>query len=362
MTDWYLPEERAMLALRRLYRAHGYLPFRMNKFEEYDLYAASKDFLVSDSMITFTDRSGRLLALKPDVTLSIVRNYTYRERETEKICYFERVYRPGGSTHEYREIPQTGIECIGEIDALQMAEVTALAVQSLRQLGGEYALQLSHMGILSALLREAGADEACSARIIECLQAKNSHDLRAICADAAISSNRLECLTELHGAPNEVLGKLKNLSNSADFLAAAEELAQLCSTVEQLLPNARICLDFSIAQNLRYYSGIVFQGYLSGISEPVLSGGRYDPLLRKLGKKGSAIGFAVYLDRLAPDPEEEWDADVLVVYDDDADAAAALQDAEGFRTEGAGVMIARVCPEKLRFGKTVHFMGEKKEI
>lgn len=351
-----------MFALRRLYRAHGYVPFRMNKFEEYDLYAASKDFLVSDSVITFTDRSGRLLALKPDVTLSIVRNYTYREGETEKICYCERVYRPGGSTHEYQEIPQTGIECMGEIDALQMAEVTALAVQSLQQLGSSYVLQLSHMGILSALLREAGADEACSARIIECLRAKNSHDLRAICAEAAISSKQLELLTELHGAPAEVLGKLKGLSDSVDFSEAAEELAQLCRTVEQLLPDARICLDFSIVQNLRYYSGIVFHGYLSGISEPVLSGGRYDPLLRKLGKKGSAIGFAVYLDRLAPDPEDEWDTDVLALYDADSDAVSALRYAEGIRAEGASVMIARVSPEKLRFGRTVHCMGEKNEI
>ena len=67
-------EERAMLSLRALYKLHGYLPFKMSKFEEYDLYVRNKEFLVSDSVITFNDTDGRLLALKPDVTLSIIKN------------------------------------------------------------------------------------------------------------------------------------------------------------------------------------------------------------------------------------------------------------------------------------------------
>ena len=69
-------DERALLTLRSLYKAYGYLPFKMSKFEEYDLYVRNKDFLVSDSIITFTDTAGKLLALKPDVTLSIIKNGT----------------------------------------------------------------------------------------------------------------------------------------------------------------------------------------------------------------------------------------------------------------------------------------------
>ena len=67
-------EERAAIELRSLYRRYGYLPYKMSKFEEYELYIRNKDFLVSDRIITFNDTSGRLLALKPDVTLSIIKN------------------------------------------------------------------------------------------------------------------------------------------------------------------------------------------------------------------------------------------------------------------------------------------------
>ena len=66
--------EKAVYALRSLYTSYGYVQYKMSKFEEYDLYVRNKDFLVSDAVITFTDTDGKLLALKPDVTLSIIKN------------------------------------------------------------------------------------------------------------------------------------------------------------------------------------------------------------------------------------------------------------------------------------------------
>ena len=84
-------EERAMLSLRSLYRQYGYMPFKMSKFEEYDLYVRNKEFLVSDSVITFNDTDGRLLALKPDVTLSIIKNGVDEPGAKQKLYYNENV-------------------------------------------------------------------------------------------------------------------------------------------------------------------------------------------------------------------------------------------------------------------------------
>lgn len=67
-------EEQVAFALRSLYKKYGYLPYKMSKFEPYDLYVANKEFLLGDGVITFNDTDGKLLALKPDVTLSIVKN------------------------------------------------------------------------------------------------------------------------------------------------------------------------------------------------------------------------------------------------------------------------------------------------
>ena len=67
-------EEKVTFALRDLFSSYGYSRYKMSRFEEYDLYVRNKDFLISDSVITFTDTNGKLMALKPDVTLSIIKN------------------------------------------------------------------------------------------------------------------------------------------------------------------------------------------------------------------------------------------------------------------------------------------------
>ena len=118
-------EERAVYALRALFRKYGYLPFRMSRFEEYDLYVRNKDFLVSDSVITFTDTNGRLLAMKPDVTLSIIKNTTDEAGCKQKFSYNENVYRVSARTGQYKELMQAGVECVGDIDAYDVFEVVS---------------------------------------------------------------------------------------------------------------------------------------------------------------------------------------------------------------------------------------------
>ena len=94
-------EERASFALRSLYAKYGYSQFKMSKFEEYDLYVRNKDFLISDGVITFTDTNGKLLALKPDVTLSIIKNCKDEDNSVQKMYYNENVYRVSGSTKSF---------------------------------------------------------------------------------------------------------------------------------------------------------------------------------------------------------------------------------------------------------------------
>ena len=134
-------EERATFALRALYAGCGYSRYKMSKFEEYDLYARNKDFLVSDNIITFTDTDGRLLALKPDVTLSIVKNSRAAEGLT-KVFYNENVYRVSGSTKNFREIMQVGLECIGDVGSAEIGEVLSLANGRITVACGEGSVEL----------------------------------------------------------------------------------------------------------------------------------------------------------------------------------------------------------------------------
>ena len=104
---------------------------------------------------------GKLLALKPDVTLSIIKNGEDIPGYKQKVCYNENVYRVSGSTHHFKEILQTGLECIGDLDTYDICEVVTLAAASLDTVSHNFVLDVSHMGILSAILEDIGTGEKC---------------------------------------------------------------------------------------------------------------------------------------------------------------------------------------------------------
>ena len=173
-------DERAVFALRALYRSFGYRAYKMRTFEEYDLYSENKDFLVSDGIITFTDADGRLLALKPDVTLSILKNFKEEKGTTERLYYNENVYRISETSHTYREIVQTGLECIGAISGAEETEVALLAIRSLELISDRCVLALAHAGLLSSLLDACGLQGQTRKRAECALRGKNAHHLGLI--------------------------------------------------------------------------------------------------------------------------------------------------------------------------------------
>ena len=135
------PQERLSLQLRLLYEQAGFRQYHMGRFEEYGLYQQNRRFLTSDQVITFTDLDGRLLALKPDVTLSIAKNAQVEEGGCGRFYYSENVYRPSQESHTFQEISQTGLECIGAVDSAVTAQVVSLAFESLALIGRDFVLE-----------------------------------------------------------------------------------------------------------------------------------------------------------------------------------------------------------------------------
>ena len=286
--------ERTELSLRRLYKSYGYTQYKMNKFEEYDLYASNKNFLVSDNVITFTDTDGKLMALKPDVTLSIIKNAHPKPTETEKLFYDENVYRVSNGTRTFKEIKQAGLECLGNIDVFCISEVLDLAAKSLSLISPRYVLEISHAGIISDILDRYGFSETAKNGIIKCMGEKNPHGVCGIFEEYGISPEKILSVMKMNGNPEESISFLEeNFSGRAlDELAGAVKM--LCKEI----PPEKLRIDFSVVNDMNYYNGIVFRGYVNGIPSGVLSGGQYGSLVRKMGKNYEAIGFAVYLDML----------------------------------------------------------------
>lgn len=209
-------DTRVTLALDALYRMSGYERYRMNKFEPYDLYLEHRGFLRDDAVISFTDPRGRLMALKPDVTMSIVKNAS-ADAAVERLFYIENVFRvpPGGS--EFAEIAQMGLECLGcdsgRVQSDVDAEVVALACRTLDVCGGRSRLAVSHMGFLSALLDACLLEDEPREQALRCIRLKNAAGLADVLRGAGAPSESQDALL---GA----LAVSSPLSSAVEFLKA----------------------------------------------------------------------------------------------------------------------------------------------
>ena len=201
-------------SLGKLYRRYGYSRYKMSKFEEYDTYVENKDFLISDRVITFTDVSGKLLAMKPDVTISIIKNTEDKENLIHKMYYKENVYRVSSGSHAFKEIMQMGIECIGAIDSYSICEVIMLAAESLNLISSDFVLDISHMGFVSSVLSEAGFNSSELSSALGAIGEKNLPELSLLCKSKSLSAkatNKILGLVSISGNADSVIEELKKI-------------------------------------------------------------------------------------------------------------------------------------------------------
>ena len=239
---------------------------------------------------------------------------------------------------------QVGLEYIGEVDAYATLEVLLLAQKSLKAISDAYILDVSHMGFVAGLMEEVALPYAQQDRILDCISEKNIHGIRAVCKENGVAADlteRLEGLASLYGSLEETLPQAKALCCNEKMEQAVQELENILRCLKIGGNEEKVNLDFSIVNDMDYYTGIIFQGFINGVPSSILSGGRYDNLLRKLGKDADAIGFAVYLDLLErfDSKEKEYDVDTLLLYEEGADVAALAQAAQMLTDNGQSVLV-----------------------
>ena len=364
MKETILPkEERAVLAMRALYESFGYTKYKMSKFEDYDLYRDNKRFLPKGEIITFPNRDGKLMALKPDVTLSIVKNA--REGEQIREYYNENVYR--GMDGEHREIMQVGLECIGEIDLYSTCEVIRLAKKSLEIICEDSILDISHGAFVNGLLDAAGLPEDGSrGKFNTCIAGKNAHELSKLCREYGVDSDIEEKLCRmltLYGPFPKIAEEAKALVVSEDMEAAYAEIEAIDAYFRAIGEEKGLAVDLSLVNDMRYYTGVLFKGYVQGVPAGVLSGGRYDGLLHRMQKNGmGAVGFAVYMNLLDLFFDEgtakEHDIDILITYDSGTDMAALSRTVDMLMGGGRSVRVQKDEDTKLRYKEKFHY-GER---
>lgn len=334
------PEERIPLLLRSIYESYGYRRYSMGRFEPYDVYWQNRNFLKSEQVITFSNPDGRLMALRPDVTVSIAKNMA-PDRVSAKLYYIENVFRQRQGSREYSEISQIGLENIGADDAYRDGETLLLALKSLALLSEDYLLCVGHMGVVAAAMDWCGLVEGQAEEVLELLRQKNADALKKRASDLGLKNGQaalLEALARVSGPPQEVLDRLEILEQPPALRQALTQLSALTDLLQAAGYGKRLRLDFSVLCDLDYYNGLVFRGFIRQLPSAVLSGGRYDKLMARFDKPQPAIGFAVYwgeAERIFRSVSP-YDADVLLLYQPHQ-AQAAMKVGDELRGQGLNV-------------------------
>ena len=315
MPNWLLPENiadvlpseaRKIEELRRLmldnFRLYGYelvMP-PMLEYVESLLAGAGADtdlrtFKVVDQL------SGRLLGLRADMTTQVARidAHLLNRNSVTRLCYAGSVLhtRPSG-LHATREPLQIGAEIYGHAGLEADAEIQELALGSLALAGfTDMRLDLSHVGVLRALLNEDPAAQRDEAALFALLRAKDAPGLDAISAGYAPATRAaLLALPHLYGDV-EVLGRARDLLPALPGITRA--LAELAALASCAIGRAEVAIDLADLRGYQYESGAMFALYVTGLPNAVARGGRYDHVGEAFGRARPATGFSLDLRELA---------------------------------------------------------------
>ena len=251
---------------------------------------------------------------------------------------------------------QTGLECMGKIDLYSVGEVLMLAAKSLEEISDSYIIDISHTGFVAELFKDIPEEKRET--LLSYVNAKNSVGIRKICRKFGLGVSLTEKavkLASIYGPFESVIDELKSISVNNRTDEAIDELEGIYKMLKVFGCEKNINIDFSIINNMSYYNGIVFKGYVAGIPSHILSGGRYDRLLQKLGKNAGAIGFALYLDMLdmLNFEDDEYDADVLLLYDESIKPGDIASAALDITSEGESVAASAEMPANGKYRRVV---------
>ncbi len=303
-----LPRECRMLAvvkerLAKKFDLCGFQQVLSGALEYYDTFSQISNPIAQERMFKLTDSDGKLLVLRPDVTLAISRiAATKLQSPRARLCYFADKYdAENGGGISSREIYQAGVECLGEEGALSDAQAIAFAVECVRETGIRgFIVDIGHVGYFKGLLEECGLSEEEAERVRRCINAKDGWNAERALRKAGAGEktvNAVLALPALFGGA-EVLDKAQSLTENACARQAVAHLKRVNDILVRMGYEKEISYDLGTVKRLSYYSGVVFSGLVKELGAPVFSGGRYDRLADDFGKHIPAVGFAIGLKRV----------------------------------------------------------------
>jgi histidyl-tRNA synthetase len=294
---------------RETARKFGFEPIITPTIEHFALFEAKSGEEIKRSMYVFEDKAGRLLALRPEVTASVVRAYLQQLRARPKpirLYYIAQCFRYEEPQYaRYREFWQGGLEVIGDPDVNADVLVAYAASDFLEKVGVKHFYEVGNVAIYRAFMSKLGLSEELQDHILHLID-KDRVD-EALSELQTIIGERAEVIAKLVNAKNldtveSIINEYRELlgDSYAKVVEEQERLYNFLSILKELGFNATY--QQKLVRGLAYYTGLIFEYKLEGAPEApsIGGGGRYDGLTQVYGGPYEpSTGLALGIDRIA---------------------------------------------------------------
>lgn len=300
--------EKMQSIIGDVFKSLKYKQIQTPTFEYYDLFTGIDMAIDKDQMYKIIDTNGKILVLRPDATIPIARMVATNHEtldEALKYMYFTNVFRSadfraGGK----REFTQAGIEYFGNSSSEADAEVICMAIKALKACGfDQLKVELGDANFFNGLMEALAdsIDKEMKNEIRRLVESKNSPGLTSLLKNLNIEERYRDVLLKLpflYGPIDQIMVLADSLSVNDIMKASVDDVRHIYSQLEAKGLGQYVFADMGLVNHLDYYSGMIFKIYLQNTGLIVGSGGRYDGLMQKFGKKIPATGFGLNMDVL----------------------------------------------------------------
>lgn len=286
--------------LRSLFRSCGFCEVETPTIEFYDVFSSDEGAIPQENMFKFFDQQGRILVLRPDITVPVARITATKYREAEyplRVSYVGNVFRyddyGGGKQNEFT---QAGVEVLGVNTPQSDAEVISIAIQALKEAGLEsFQVDIGQVEFFNGLMEETGLSEENIVKVRMLIDRKDYVGLEEFLKRCEIKDNLKKLIFDLPGlfGSVDVIEKVEALALNKRSADALQNIRQVLQILEDYGLGRYVSVDLGMLRGLAYDTGIIFRGFTYGIGFPVLTGGRYDRLVGEFGRNCPATGFSL---------------------------------------------------------------------
>ena len=289
--------------MRSIFKTFGYREIQTPMFETLEIFTAKSGDAIIDEIYSFSDKGGRNLALRPELTAPVMRFYVDKmqmESKPLKLFYFGNCFRyDRPQKGRYREFKQAGCELIGTDTPEAHAELIAMAYAILEKVGlKNIKLNIGNLKVLSSMFDMLNLPKDKQKYLVPLIDKSKFAEVLIALQDFGVKKGDADDFLEiLQTSDIKKISRYLKLDETSQ--KEISNLEKIVDFLENSFNVKNYKIKMSIVRGLDYYKGIVFEieAPILGAEKQLCGGGTYELIQLFGGRESPTVGFAIGFDR-----------------------------------------------------------------